>query len=120
MLGVLECFLENMNWGFCAELGQCLGGGGVPDGWLSPHARLGLSCWWGQGPTDASLGSERGQDGRAVAVGALCVPCAGVGLERGQHRFSTVLLVGPCSSPCRQLLKGFELKGTSYQIFWRD
>ena len=28
MLGVLECFLENMNWGFCAELGQCLGGGG--------------------------------------------------------------------------------------------
>ena len=29
MLGVLECFLENMNWGFCAELGQCLGGGGA-------------------------------------------------------------------------------------------
>lgn len=28
----------------------------------------------------------------AVAVRALCMPCAGVGLERGQHRFSTVLL----------------------------
>ena len=55
-----------------------------------------------------------------MAVGALCVPCAGVGLERGQHRFSTVLLVRPRSSPCRQLLKGFELKGTSDQIFWRD